>query len=73
VYSNYAFYLHKAYEGREWVKQYDCYNPHLQNQYRTLVKPKNVVFGQENKIEEETLTTNSEALYLKYLQISGNL
>lgn len=72
VYHNYAIYLGKALEGRKWVSQYDCDNVELQIQYRTLVKPKNVVLGKENKIDKNTLTTNSEELYLKYIQITYN-
>lgn len=69
VYNDYATYLHKAFEGRNWVRQYDCENPNLQMQYLTLVKPKKVLLGSENKIENGTLTTNSQELYQKYFQI----
>jgi glycosyltransferase involved in cell wall biosynthesis len=69
VYSNYPVYVHKALDGRNWVRQYDCENPNLRSQYLTLVKPKKVVLGNENKIEDDTLITNSIELYQKYIEL----
>jgi glycosyltransferase involved in cell wall biosynthesis len=69
VYAHYEYYIDKARRGREWVKQYNCDNPELQALYRTLIKPKNVVFGNENTIEGGTITTNSVSLYMKYQEI----
>lgn len=69
VYINYSDYIKKARQGREWVKQYDCKNPRLQALYRTLIKPKKVVHGEENVVTEDALITNSKELYLKYLQV----
>lgn len=69
VYKNYTTYCQKALQGREWVKQYDVNNPRLQNLYRTLIKPYNVILGDQNLITEETLITNSNNLYQKYIQL----
>lgn len=65
VYLNYQRYLTKATKGREWVTQYLYSN--LRNKYLNLVKPKKVILGQENRIEDEYFMTNSIELYKKYL------
>lgn len=73
VYLHYEKYIKKARKGRQWVNQYNCANPELQKLYRTLIKPKSVVLGNENIIKDERIETNSFNLYQKYLQIiNGN-
>lgn len=69
VYYNYEEYVLKAREGRRWVEQYHCENPELQSQYLTLIKPKEIVLGNENTIQDGTIITNSQNLYLKYKKI----
>lgn len=69
VYNNYATYIEKARQGREWVDQYDCANSKLRKMYQTLIKPTNVVLGDENRIEEGTIFTNSANLYRKYKSV----
>lgn len=69
VYNNYSEYINKARQGREWVRQYDSTNPTLQALYQTLIKPKNIVLGSENLINDGTITTNSINLYSKYQEI----
>lgn len=64
VYNNYDEYLFKARTGREWVKQYLFSN--LKKRYKTIVKPKKVILGDKNIIEENFLMTNSEQLFSKY-------
>lgn len=53
--------------GREWARGY-LYQ-HLKPKYLTLVKPKKVVLGNKNCVSNGTLTTDSPALYAKYLSI----
>ncbi len=65
VFEDYEYWLEKAREGREWVKQYEYRN--LKNRYLNLVKPQKVVLDTYNSIEEDCLITNSEKLYKKYL------
>lgn len=67
VYENYDAYLSKAQQGRHWVRQY--LHSSLQKKYLTIVKPKKVVLGKENKIEDNVLITDSKALYNKYRKI----
>jgi hypothetical protein len=50
VYKDYDKYIKKARKGRKWVDQYNCTNPLLRNQYRTLIKPKLVKLGKRTEI-----------------------
>lgn len=67
VYENYDYYADKAKKGREWVKQYLHYN--LRAKYLNLVKPKKVILGDKNIIEDDFIMTDSPELYQKYLSI----
>lgn len=67
VYNNWNFYRDKAILGRSWVQKYLRKN--IRNYYLSIVKPKKVILGHENKIEEDCLITNSSKLYNKYLEI----
>lgn len=69
VYKNYNNYKNKAIEGKNWVKQYDISNQSLKDKYKTLVKPKYIVLGNDNIITEDTIYTNSTELYNKYIEI----
>ncbi len=69
VYSNYAEHKKIAVEGREWVKQYTWEN--MKNKFLMLVKPKEVILGNENIIGEDFLMTNSRELYNKYCNIAS--
>jgi glycosyltransferase involved in cell wall biosynthesis len=64
VYSNYEYYVNKAHQGKEWVKQYLPEN--LEKKYASLVMPKKIVLGDRNVICENELITNSEILFKKY-------
>jgi hypothetical protein len=66
VYNNYEKYIYKARQGRQWVEQYDTANRELQRLYQTLVKPRSVVFGNENVIKNDEIVTNSLNLFMKY-------
>lgn len=68
VYNNYATYLKKAHQGREWVIKEYSYN-NLKNKYRNLVKPLKVILGENNSVEDDYLMTNSLKLYSKYLKL----
>lgn len=67
VYDNYNYYLAKAAEGREWVKQYLWHS--LQNKYLNLIKPKTIKLGSFNEVTDDYLMTNSHELYEKYLDL----
>lgn len=69
VFENYSKYLEKARKGRGWVNQYDCKNPKLRQDYRTLVKPSKIALGDKNEIINGVLITSSIELFQKYLQI----
>ncbi|MBI3901249.1 MAG: glycosyltransferase family 4 protein, partial [Chlamydiia bacterium] len=70
VYNNYPFYLQKATLGKEWASHYDFSDTTLRNMYKTLVKPKKLILGKENKIGPDYLITNSKKLFEKYKAIS---
>ena len=67
VYDNYPTYLARKEETRAFAAKYQ-YNK-LKPLYRTLIKPEKIVLGKENRIDGDTLTTNSKALYKKYKQL----
>ncbi len=67
VHSNYDKYLQNAALSRKWAQQYQYEN--LKSLYRSLIKPKQVVFGAEDKITEEGLVTSSKKLFEKYKTI----
>ena len=69
VYNNYSFFLTLGHKSREYSKQFDY--SYLKSFYSTLVKPKNVIFGIENKITEDSLITSSKELYNKYRKHIG--
>ncbi len=68
VYFHYDAYLKWGKEARAFAAQSQC--SALMPLYRTLVKPKRIVLGAENTLTEETLTTNSETLYRKYVRLT---
>jgi glycosyltransferase involved in cell wall biosynthesis len=67
VYSHYDHYLSQSAKLRKWAHDYDY--EQLKPFYKSLIKPKNVILGEENRIEENTLITNSQKLYAKYKAI----
>ncbi len=67
VYDNYQFYKEQSKKAKEWVFQFDFEN--FQEKYLSLVKPKKIILGKENKIENNYIMTSSKALYEKYLSI----
>jgi glycosyltransferase involved in cell wall biosynthesis len=71
VYDNYPGYLAKGAEARQWAKQYEY--AHLKPLYLTLVQPKKIVMGSENKVTADSLTTNSPELYEKYTRLFTKL
>lgn len=70
VYNNYDDYLDLAPAARAWASQYQFEN--LRPLYKSLIKPKRVVLGEINKIEEDCLTTNSIELFDKYNWLFGD-
>ncbi len=66
VYDRYDDYLKMSEAARDWVRKYEYKN--LKGLYRSLVKPKNIILGKENRITEDCLITNSQELYEKYLR-----
>ncbi len=67
VFENYQDHLKKAQAAREWASQYQYTN--LKGLYLSLIKPKKVILGDEDKITEEYLMTTSESLYNKYKKL----
>lgn len=65
VYDNYQSYLEKSYQSRSWVAQYSFST--LQKKHLNFIKPKKVIFGEYNKVEDDYLMTNDLKLYNKYL------
>lgn len=72
VYENYGQYLQNAAQARTWAQAYDFSNENLRSLYKTLVKPKKLVLGTENRIHADYLMTNSKILYEKYQKIALN-
>lgn len=72
VYNNYDKYLQNGAEARKWAAFYSYSNGYLKKLYKTLVSPKEVVLGKENKLEPDRLTVNSQELYEKYLRLTKN-
>lgn len=70
VRNNYFLYHQKALQGRDWVVRYNYKN--IMAKYKTLIKPEQVILGDENHIESGCLTTNCKKLYEKYLFIMKN-
>ena len=70
VYNNYDLYLERANLAREWVKQYTY--PALEKKYFSMLKPKNVILGDKNIIDDNYLMTDSKELYEKYMLIKDN-
>lgn len=64
VYHNYKKHLKIAENARKWVCKYDHSN--LKQYYLSLVKPKKVILGNENKIGIDYLMTDSPELFNKY-------
>lgn len=72
VYQNYDKYLKNGSEARKWVSFYSYSNDYLKKLYKTLVSPKEIVLGNENKLEPDRLTVDSQELYEKYLRLTQN-
>jgi hypothetical protein len=64
VYENYEKYIEKGPLMREWASKADY--EYLHPYYHTLVAPQKVVLGDVNEVTEDSITTNSQALYEKY-------
>ncbi|PCI91357.1 hypothetical protein COB11_08495 [Candidatus Aerophobetes bacterium] len=71
VYQNYEKYLSLSKMAREWCSKYRYEN--LERLYFTLVKPKHLVFGTEDSITENKITTTSKELIEKYKSIYPKL
>ncbi len=71
VYTNYDQYLQKGKQAREWASFYDYSNPDLKVLYKSMVNPKKVVLGLEDKIYSDRLVTTSRTLYEKYKNVIG--
>lgn len=69
VYLNYDQFLHLNEKSRDYAKNFDY--SYLNSYYKTFVRPKNIILGQENLVTPDTLTTSSHELYNKYKKIFG--
>lgn len=67
VFTQYSDYLKDSKKRREWIKRYHPDN--IKYLYYNLIKPKKIILGDENKIDGDTLITNSKDLYNKYNKI----
>jgi glycosyltransferase involved in cell wall biosynthesis len=67
VYNNYDKYLKSAEAARKWAEQYSSTS--LRALYLSLIKPKTVVFGENNVVTPDYLETNSKELYEKYQRL----
>jgi glycosyltransferase involved in cell wall biosynthesis len=67
VHDHYNKYLDNSEKAREWVKQFQYSN--LKELYINMVKPKKVIFGNDNIISKDYLMTNDTKLYKKYLKL----
>ncbi len=70
VYNNYQLYVQKAQEGRIWVEQYLWKN--RKAKFLNVIKPKEVILGDENKLTDDFLMTTSKKLYAKYKKLIKN-
>jgi glycosyltransferase involved in cell wall biosynthesis len=70
MYNRYQYFLSRAYEGKEWVRQFT--RDRLASYFVTAIKPQKVVLGTVNTISQDTLTTTSERLYKKYRNIMND-
>lgn len=68
VYENYDIYLAQGARARQWASQYHFSKLHPL--YRSLIQPKSVILGTEDRITPDCLMTKSPSLYHKYLKIS---
>ncbi len=69
VADHYGKYLALAQKARNWVKQYQWYN--LKRKYLSLIKPKKVIVGASNIVNDDgILQTRSAQLAKKYTQQS---
>lgn len=71
VYKQYSKYLENREKARNWCSQYRYEN--LEKLYFTLVKPKAILLGTDNTINEDTITTTSESIIEKYKAIYPHL
>jgi glycosyltransferase involved in cell wall biosynthesis len=67
VYSNYTQYLCKGPMMREWASYYNFKN--LIPLYESLIAPKKIILGTENRVFEDCIITSSQRLYDKYIKI----
>lgn len=68
MHENYHSYLSHSNELRQWATLFSAHN--LKTYYRTLIKPKSVILGNQNVIEKDRLITNSLDLFNKYQKLT---
>jgi glycosyltransferase involved in cell wall biosynthesis len=67
VVNNYETCLEQAKNGRKWVKQYLWSS--LKNKYLSMLNPKEVKYGKDNKIIDNGIITNSRVLVNKWKKV----
>lgn len=67
VYSQYALYLQRSEKAREWAAQYRY--EQLAWMYKSLIIPKKILLGAEDRVVQDGVMTSSKALYKKYRKI----
>lgn len=72
VYHNYDAYVAKAEKMRKFSAHYDYANQQIQKLFQTLLIPKQVELGLEDRIEPDLVITTSQALIDKYNKVSNS-
>lgn len=67
MYANYNVHARKAYEGKNWVKQYKY--KRLKKIYTTLVCPKKVILSDRDEVTEDAIYTTSSKLKQSYEKV----
>lgn len=67
MYENYDRYLENGQKAREWAKTYT--HDQLWPLYLNMVKPVHIRLGNENKVTDDGIVTDSEQLYQKYQRL----
>jgi glycosyltransferase involved in cell wall biosynthesis len=67
VYDNYDLYLQKGQKAREWASEY--HYTRMKPLFQSLIKPKKIVFGAEDKILQDGIMITSKKLVHKYKKV----
>jgi glycosyltransferase involved in cell wall biosynthesis len=71
VYEHYDTYLQKSLAARQWACRYNY--PNLRRFYLSVIQPKNIYYGETNKITKHGIITSSKQLFEKYIHLFPDL